>query len=185
MRTLFLDAGHSTTDPGAVAIHKGMTYREADLTKDLRNSIISLLEKQPVEKVLVIPDQDRHNLVRTCALAKAKLKVGDWLCSLHFNAGTPKSKGVEVFVKTGASHESIALAQKVLAVIASTLEIPARGVKNESESVHGRLGILHCSTHAILIEVAFLTNERELTAYLSRKQIVAEKLADLLYQHCQ
>lgn len=182
MKTLFLDAGHSLNDSGAVAVHQGITYKESDLSIALRNAMLQVLEKD-AEGFRTIHDSDNHNLVRTCAAAKAKLQKGDWLCSLHFNAGSATASGVEVFVAEDASASAKTLGQMLCNLIATELNIPNRGVKSETESTHKRLGILHCSTHALLIEVCFISSESDMSKYLAKQATLAQQMATTIAKH--
>jgi len=181
MKTLFLDAGHSLTDSGAVAVHNGVSFKESELTIALRNAMLQILDKDTGFRT--IHDSDNHNLVRTCAAAKAKLQKGDWLCSLHFNAGSATASGVEVFVAEDASLSAKTLGQLLCNLIATELNIPNRGVKSETESAHKRLGILHCSTHALLIEVCFISSESDMSKYQAKQATLAQQMALTIAKH--
>jgi len=184
MKTLFLDAGHSPIQAGAHATVNSQTYKEEVLTVDLRDRILRELSKINEGQFKVVHDKDADTLVKTIAYAKSQLKVGDWLCSIHFNASSnSKAKGVEAFVAKDATTESKAFAEEAVALLASEMQLVSRGVKGEDQGAHSRLGILHCTTHSVLLEICFISNEQDMLAYQKKKDSLARKLALLFKNH--
>jgi N-acetylmuramoyl-L-alanine amidase len=184
MKTLFIDAGHSPNQVGAHAKIDGQTYKEEVLTMDLRDRILKELSSINDRQFKVVHDKDADTLVKTIAFTKSQLQVGDWLCSIHFNASNnSKAKGVEAFVPKDATPESKAFAQEAVALLATEMQIVSRGVKLEDQGAHSRLGILHCTTHSVLLEICFISNPQDMLAYQQKKESIARKLATLFKDH--
>ena len=164
-----ITAGHSNTDPGAVA--NGV--KEADLAVWLRDTVVSKLR------------QLGHSIVTDGApgqnepLSKALTLItsADKAIEIHFNAATPTAKGVE----TIALPKDKALAQKLSQAIAEVLMTKVRGDAgfiDQSKSARGKLGFV--SRGGLIIEVCFITNTTETAFYNDRKWLVASAIAGTL-----
>ena len=164
-----ITAGHSNTDPGAVA--NGV--KEADLAVWLRDTTVSKLR------------QLGHSIVTDGApgqnepLSKALTLItsADKAIEIHFNAATPTAKGVE----TIALPKDKALAQKLSQAIAEVLMTKVRGDAgfiDQSKSARGKLGFV--SRGGLIIEVCFITNTTETAFYNDRKWLVASAIAGTL-----
>ena len=164
-----ITAGHSNTDPGAVA--NGV--KEADLAVWLRDTVVSKLR------------QLGHSIVTDGApgqnepLSKALTLItsADKAIEIHFNAATPTAKGVE----TIAMPKDKALAQKLSQAIADVLMTKVRGDAgfiDQSKSARGKLGFV--SRGGLIIEVCFITNTTETAFYNDRKWLVASAIAGTL-----
>jgi N-acetylmuramoyl-L-alanine amidase len=172
MKTAYILAGHSNTDPGAVA--NGV--KEADLTKGLRDQICGVLAEKGITYQR---DNDAHNL--TQVLKDLRSHEGDLILDIHFNAsGDFKATGVEVLVPDRANREEIAFANKLCGTVAHTLGIRTRGVKSERDSARGRLAIMQPAGNNILLEVCFISNDTDLAAYEEYEGELAEVIADLV-----
>jgi N-acetylmuramoyl-L-alanine amidase len=165
-------AGHSLTDPGAVA--NGL--KEADLARELRNLTVNHL---PLGSFKV--DDDRDNLATV--ISKIKSKDTDIICDIHFNAATPAATGVEVIVPLRATPKELALAKDVADKFSKIMGIKNRGVKDESKTARGRLGIMAVNGVNVLIEVCFITNPNDVKAYQDNKEALALSLANSLKAH--
>ena len=164
-----ITAGHSNTDPGAVA--NGV--KEADLAVWLRDTTVRKLR------------QLGHSIVTDGApgqnepLSKALTLItsADKAIEIHFNAATPTAKGVE----TIALPKDKALAQKLSQAIAEVLMTKVRGDAgfiDQSKSARGKLGFV--SRGGLIIEVCFITNTTETAFYNDRKWLVASAIAGTL-----
>jgi N-acetylmuramoyl-L-alanine amidase len=161
---LFLRAGHHDRDPGAVA--NGV--QEAALTIALRDRIARHLR---ANGVLVELDNDTHNLAQDIARLHTQVRPQDLVLDIHFNAATPAASGTECFVSATPSQRAINIGEQLAIITAAELAIPNRHrfnagrVKRESQTQHGRLGIMRLPCDVVLWEVCFITNPNDLASY--------------------
>jgi N-acetylmuramoyl-L-alanine amidase len=84
--------------------------------------------------------------------------------------------------------KSSKMAEKMLSVTCDILGTKNRGIKIENQSQHNRLGMLHCNNKnaiMMLLEVCFVTNKCDVCKYNLNKDILAERLADVIMSFCQ
>ncbi|MBD1210670.1 MAG: N-acetylmuramoyl-L-alanine amidase [Ignavibacteria bacterium] len=180
-KTLYISAGHSNSDPGAV--NAKLNLREADLTRGLRNLVV---EKLTWMGATVRSDgTGTQNNERNTAIEEAA-KCDGLKLDIHFNAGVEAAQGVEAF--SDASEK--ALAQKLAKAVADVLGSPLRGDagwKGRTESQHGSRGLawLDRLPRSLLLEVCFISNPREIQTYLAKMDAVAQAIADILFKHNQ
>lgn len=183
MKTIYLEAGHHLSDPGAVTQTADGQLTEASLTTALRNVVAVKLNELAAlqnKSVLVVTDSDAMNLVQTIAHAGKQTKAGDIVCSIHFNAGPSAASGTETFIAYPSSESERLLANRLQKAMCNVLQLPNRGVKTEQQSARRRLGILHHPAQNVLLEVCFITNPTDLAAYLQKQDLVAEAIAKSL-----
>lgn len=172
MKKIYIGAGHSNTDSGAASY--GVT--EAEIVTDFRNLLTDFLRELGCEVVTDGNKQENLSLKNAIFIAK---QVNGPRLEFHLNAASnPNAKGVEIL--SLPKHK--ALAQKVAAIIASTLEIPLRGElgwKSDSEGQHHRLGFCR-EGDGLVVELFFITNKKELDTYIERKNRLANNLCALL-----
>lgn len=169
---VFPSAGHHNSDPGAVA----NGYREADLTKELRNIMSAEFKKRKHDHIM---DYDWE----TNRQYQNRIKPGEnsVVLDLHFNAfHKPSATGTEAFIASNANVHSEGFAKDLLDVTSYLLKIPNRGVKREGSSQHNRLGILHLGAGvACLLEVCFITNPYDMKKYQENKVRLAKAYAEI------
>ena len=181
MKTIYISAGHSSSDPGAV--NAKLNLREADLTRGLRNLVV---EKLTWMGAKVSSDgTGTENNSRDNAIHEAAMCYGLKL-DIHFNAGPEIAQGVECF----SDPAEKAIAQELSKAIADVLGSPLRGDagwKGRTESQHGSRGLawLDKLRGSLLIEVCFISNPREVQTYLANIDRVAQAIADVLFKHNQ
>lgn len=166
-----ITAGHSASDPGAVAAD-GTT--EAALMTELRDIVASKLRALGHE---VKTDGGRlQNLPLVHALTL--VPGADAAIELHMNAAKNTSaQGVEV-VSLPAQRE---LARTIARRIAHVLETPVRGGGgwiDQAQTARGRLGFVRLG--GLVVEVAFISNPQELARYRERKWLVASAIVAAL-----
>lgn len=172
---IYLSAGHHNTDPGAVA----NGFKEADLTKDLRDLIVAELTASN-QKVILDKDWETNGQYQS----RIKPGSGSVVLDLHFNAATPSATGTEVFVSNNANDNSLAFAKELADVTAYVMGISNRGVKREIQTRHKRLGILHVGAGiSALAEVCFITNAAEMQKYQCAKKQLAKEYAKILIKY--
>lgn len=156
--TLFISAGHSDSDPGAVA--NGVT--EAGIVLDFRDRLATYLS----DKLVFAKDgQPGQNLpLRTAARLAGRHDIA---VEFHCNAfSKPAASGVE----TLSDKEHAALGNELCTAIALALGIPNRGSKGEASGQHSRLAFIR-DGGGIIVELFFLTSPTDYARY--RKYIDA------------
>lgn len=169
MKSIFLSAGHSGTDPGAVANGR----READIAVEFRNLVSFYLLRAGVPHEL--DGQGTENLPLREAVVRARRHpIG---VEFHCNAAaSAQATGVET-LQDDRHHR---LGADLCAALAGTLGIRNRGAKPENAGQHHRLAFVQAG--GIIVELFFLTNPGDLAAYDARKWLAARAVADVLIE---
>lgn len=166
-KTLFISAGHSDRDPGAVA--HGQT--EAAIVLEFRDLLADYLAER------VIFDRDGNpgeNLPLRDAVGAARSH--DLAVEFHCNAaGSPAATGVETL---SAGHH-YTLGNALCQSIADALGIANRGAKGEASGQHSRLAYIS-QGGGILVELFFLTNKHDLAKYIANRRRCVEAVGDVL-----
>ena len=153
-KTIFIDAGHGGTDPGAI----GTTYKykEKDGTLDVVKRIVSKL-KAKGHTVKTSRDTDVYVTLAN-RTAGAKNAKADLFVSIHFNSATSSSAaGIETLYKPDGRNSNVA-ADKVQKSMVSSLGMRDRGLKTRSDLyVLNNTGTIP----AILVEGGFLSNSSD------------------------
>ena len=166
-KSLFISAGHSHSDPGAV----GNGHAEADIVLEFRDLVADELR----DKVVFAKDGERgQNLPLRDAIRKAS--VHDVAVEFHCNAfSSPSATGVE----TLSGDEDKPLGEALCASISETLGIPNRGAKGEGSGQHSRLGFIR-DGGGIIVELFFISNPQDVAAYFRHKRALAQAVARVL-----
>lgn len=172
MKTVFVAAGHSDADPGAVAQGR----READIALDMRNMVALYLERAAVPYGM--DGRKLENLPLKTSVAQAKKY--DIAVEFHCNAGAPAATGVEVL---SAAKDRV-LAAKISAAIAKALGIRDRGAKPENAGQHPRLAFIS-DGKGMIVELFFITNKGDLAAWDAKKWLAAKAVADILIREAK
>lgn len=176
MSKLFLIAGHSNSDPGAVAENVVGRVKESDLTKEQRDMVYHYFRQHNVSPVIF--DDDKDSLSQVIQKVNNLIKPSDILIDFHFNAFNKKASGSEVF-----PNKNMLIASELVTGISSIMGIPNRGVKIQSESSRGTLGILKGIGRRILIETCFMDNEDDFESYVKNKHLVNQYIAETIERH--
>lgn len=171
MSTFLITAGHSNTDPGAVA----NGYTEADIVTEMRNIVAYKLRQL---KHTVVTDgnmSDNKSLTTAISLFNNNQK---YKIEFHCNASSsPSANGTECI----SLPKDKATAQSISKAISSVLNTKLRGEGgwiDQSKSQHQRLA--YVSNGGIIVELFFLTNKTELDLYQAKKRLVAEAIVQVL-----
>lgn len=160
-------AGHGDGDPGAT--YGGMT--EADLMADLRDLVAARLRAAGHD----VRTDGEGRINRALTYAMQLIGGADVAIELHTNASdNPSATGVEVI----ALPEQRAQAQRLARAIAACLRLRLRGDGgwiDQSMSARGRLGFVACG--GMVVEVFFLSNAGDRSAYLVSREAVADAIA--------
>lgn len=171
--TIIVCAGHSHTDPGAVS---ASGLREADLALRLRDKIVDRLRAD--DSLMVLTDgRTGENKPLRDAVQIVKANPGALAVELHFNAGPPAARGVEVLSKPAHKAVTQSLARAIVAVTGSPLRGEG-GWKADNSGQHHRLAF--CDVGGLIVETEFLSNGRALWVYLEKENEVATSLANAL-----
>ena len=167
MKSVFLSAGHSNTDPGAV----GHGRREADIAVDFRNKVAFYLQRAGVPHEL--DGVGTANLPLREAVVKArKHPIG---LEFHCNASTSTTAtGVECL----SAPDDFGLSADLCKAIAGALLIRNRGAKPENAGQHHRLAFVQAG--GIIVELFFISSAGDLAAYDARSWLAAKAVADVL-----
>ncbi|GGJ06718.1 N-acetylmuramoyl-L-alanine amidase [Halopseudomonas pertucinogena] len=167
-KSLFISAGHSASDPGAV----GNGYTEAAIVLEFRDYLAEALRARGIE---FSKDGGRgENL----PLSRAWRMAADHDIAVEFHCNAfsrPSATGVETL-----SHpEHMELGRAICTAISDTLGIVNRGAKGEGSGQHSRLAFVS-SGGGIIVELFFISNPDDVAKYQRWKLQLAEVLADLL-----
>lgn len=179
---IYIIAGHHDKDPGAVSKHSIGQIKEADLTKELRDLVIHYL-KEIQEVKTVRKDNDDVVLSKLISDLEKNLVNDDLLIDIHFNAFNGKATGTEVIIPTISSKIEKDLAALIAEHLSEIMNIKNRGVITEDKTARGRIGILKGKGHRLLLEICFMDNPKDFTAYNINKYIIAAKIAELINDH--
>lgn len=170
MKSIFLSAGHSNSDPGAVA----GGWRESDVAVDFRNIVAYYIRAAGVTYVTDGTGQENWPLSRAAAEARKHTLAIEFHCNA---ASSTRTSGVE----TLSAPELRGLGKELCEAVSSILHIPNRGAKPENSGQHSRLAFVQSG--GILLELLFLTNPGDRQAYNRSKWVVARDVANILMEH--
>lgn len=166
MKTVFLSAGHSDTDPGAVAQGR----KEADIAVEFRNMVSFYLTRDGVPHELDGGGTTNLPLNKAAQLAREH----DIAVEFHCNAASPSATGAEVL----SGPADTKLAGQLSAAVAGALRIRDRGAKPENSGQHKRLAFVQAG--GLIVELMFITSPGDLAAYDARKWLAARAVAEVL-----
>lgn len=164
---IYIDAGHGESirgayDPGAVGLHG---TKENDVTVDLARRLGHLLREKGYQTLgaALAAGPDRENFREAVQAANAARAA--FFVSLHCNAAAARSaNGYEVLYRSGGNAAKAVLDEITRQVVRGDsrwLEEPLR-LTNRGTKKRTDLAVLNGTRMpAILVEVAFISNERE------------------------
>ena len=178
-KKLFLTAGHHNKDSGAV----GNGYKESELNIELRD-LITQRVKELNASIEVYNDDDDLTLGQVIANVIETATSQDVFVEIHFDASDNASaSGTTALVANNAGDKSKALAKELVDLNASILGIKNRGVKSEADSHRGKLGMLHTKAISVLMEIAFISNPKDMELYQEHKHWLADDYARTLIKY--
>ena len=169
-KTFAITAGHSDSDPGAVAGGR----KEAEIARDMRNIVATKLRERGHR---VFTDGKSHeNLPLTVAITLAK--QAQVAVEFHCNAAASvQANGVE----TISLPKDKALAQRISKAVADAMGAKLRGDAgwiDQSKSARGSLGFVNAG--GLIVELFFISNPAETAVWDAKKWLVATAVADAL-----
>lgn len=185
-------AGHSHRDSGAVGVGG---RKEKDDTIDIRDRIVYYLNRRldilvrdgvllEVNRLSVTVDNDWDMLSTVIAKIRPEIGSSDLLLDIHYNsASVDTATGTEVFISDNAGEGSKLFAKKVVSILSLITGLRNRGVKRESESAVGKLGILNMRGDAVLLEFSFINNPYDVEVSEKWEDWVCDEIAFLVIEH--
>jgi len=168
---MYLSAGHSNTDPGAVVKANGRVITEAEIACEFRNmTSFYLLRAGKAHEVdgVMLTNQPLKIAAQVARRHEVALEF-------HCNASSSaKATGVEVL----CAPKDNELAARICKAISETLGIANRGVKPENSGQHSRLAFVQAG--GMIVELFFITNPQDRAAYDARKWLAARAVAEAL-----
>lgn len=156
---IFINAGHGGADPGAVS-------KNGTKEKDITKNVAALLVYELIQKGYEVEFfQQKRNVTEVSAAESTS--NSDLFISLHCNSvNNPEANGVEVLYYT-KSKKGKAIAQTIQNALLSMTKLKDRHIKARDD-----LHILKRTlAPAILIELAFLSNEKEEKMLLENPEV--------------
>ena len=167
-KSLFISAGHSARDPGAV----GNGHTEADIVLAFRDAVCDELDAKGIKYQR--DGQKGENLPLRKAVQLASQH--DVAVEFHCNAfHAPTATGVE----TLSADSDRPLGEALCEAISDTLTIANRGAKAEGSGQHSRLAFVS-DGGGIIVELFFLTNPQDLAAYRQHRRALVSAIARVL-----
>jgi N-acetylmuramoyl-L-alanine amidase len=169
-KTLFISAGHSDTDPGAVA--NGL--QEAGIVTHFRDALGTYLTSRGI--VYAKDGAAGENLpLRQAQMLAAKHDVA---VEFHTDAASPAARGCW----TLSRQSNFPLAAELCYAVSTALGIPNRGAKPEGAGQHARLGFVS-KGGGIVMELFFLTSSHDVAAYREYSKQAVAAVGDALIRH--
>ena len=179
-KTIVIDPGHGGTDSGAIGINDIL---EKDVVLNVAKEVIGLNKTIFDERFTIYLTRYTDTLISLKDRSQlAKAHKADVFVSLHCNASSRTSQGIEVYVHNSEDEEShtkasIAIGLSISKETTGNLGFKERSVKFANFQVL-RETVAYCPS--ILVEVGFVTNKDEAGYYLKSKNIRAMALAILM-----
>lgn len=177
--TSFISAGHHFSDSGATA----NGFKEATEMIKFRDRVLAAMAKNhPATKV--ISDKDEETLSQY--LKRIQTGNGSVVIEFHLDAASNvKASGTTAIVSNNASGLSKGFAKELSDATALILGIQNRGVKPESYTHVGKLGLMREEGIVCLLELCFITNINDMEKLHDecKAQILAESIADIIAKY--
>lgn len=179
LHTVWIDAGHGGADPGAAA----GGVNEKDINLEITNRLCEILDDAGYTvNTTRIKDSTVSLAKRTTEANKSGAEI---FISLHANASdNVDAAGVEVYYLKGGSEESVALAgicaKKLTAILPPVNSNAKRRKTVKGANYHV---LRETDMPAVLIEVGFLTNEKERNRLLNSIEEIAAGLAEAVNEY--
>ena len=179
-KVIVIDPGHGGKDTGAIGVNG---IQEKDIVFSIVKAIIELNKTLLNNEFDIYSTRYKDTLISLSDRSRlAKTLKADVFISLHCNASTTSSKGIDVYVHNTNDEEilikkSIGMGLSILEESTLKLGFKKRGVQFANFQVL-RENIIF--SPAILIEMGFITNIDEADYFLSSKNIRAMSLAILI-----
>lgn len=172
----FISAGHHLKDSGAV----GSGYKENELTIEFRNMVVDICRGMGLR---VITDYDHETVGQY--FDRIKPGNGSVVVDFHFDAaGSDIAGGTTALVGDNADRLDKSFATELVNATSEVLGIKNRGVMPERLSYRKKLRIFREPAGIIcLLELAFITNKKDMDAYQRNKVTLASRIAQIIKKY--
>ena len=153
----FISAGHHNKDSGAIGVDG---RKESEEAVKLRDAVVKYCKEKGLK---VITDDDDETLSQY--LTRIVTGDGSVVLEFHFDAFDKIASGTTALVGNDADRLDKLFAKRPSDFVSATLEIPNRGVRSESQSHRGRLGLMREQGIVCLLEVGFIDNNSDMKSY--------------------
>ncbi|MCM3316195.1 N-acetylmuramoyl-L-alanine amidase [Rummeliibacillus stabekisii] len=171
VKQFVISSGHGDKVAGAIGI-----LNEHEEAKKVVNRVYDILTKgyngvgfKYHETTATTQNQNLSNIV-----SFHNRKTRDLDVSIHFNSATPTATGTECLY-----YDALTLSTKMSAAMASALGIVDRGAKKRKELYFLR----NTNKPAILLEVCFVTSEKDAAAYRNNFEDLCQAIAKAIAEH--
>lgn len=168
-----ITAGHSNSDPGAVA----NGFLEAELCAKFRNAVAKYLR----DEGLVVKTDGVGVENQPLSQAIKLISKSSTAIEFHMNAASSKqANGIE----TISLPKNRILAQKLSIAVADVFGSRLRGRNgwiDQSQSARGKLGFV--SNGGLIVELGFISNEHELNQFNQKYWLAAKAVARVIIEH--
>lgn len=168
---VFASAGHHLKDPGAIGVNG---RKEADEAIKFRNAFVKYLEPTGVK---IITDNDNETLSQY--LTRIVTGNGSVVIEFHFDAFDGIASGTTALVGNDADRLDKLFAKECVDTVSRVLNIPNRGVRTESQSHRGRLGLMREQGIVCLIELGFIDNKNDMDSFDKNFFTLASELSKI------
>ena len=108
----------------------------------------------------------------------------DVFVAIHCNSAGQNVSGTETFYCQG-SENGKKLAQSIQSKIIAGLGTVDRGIKDDTESASGRLGVLrNTACPAVLVEAAFISNANDAQILSNKQEEIAQAISSGVLEYC-
>lgn len=179
-KVIIIDPGHGGKDTGAIGTN---TIQEKDVVLSIAKEIIRLNKTLLTNEFDIYSTRYKDTLISLSDRSRlAESLKADVFVSLHCNASTTSSKGIDVYVHSTNDEEilikkSIALGLSIMEESTLKLGFKKRAVRFSNFQV---LRDNITFRPSILIEMGFVTNTNEADYFLKPKNIRAMALSILM-----
>jgi len=171
----FISAGHNNHDPGA----SGLNNRtEAAETIKFRDAVVKYCQQKGLK---VITDNDEESLAQY--LKRIETGEGSVVIEFHFDAFNKTASGTTALVGNDADRLDKMFAQELSTLTSEILGVTNRGVKSESESHRGRLGLMREQGTVCLLEICFIDNAEDMSKYDQNFFSLASGVANIIEKY--
>ena len=162
---IFINAGHGGSDPGAVS-------KNGTKEKDITNNVAAFLAFELIKKGYKVEFFQQERNITEVSAAEVTSN-SDLFISIHCNSfSNPSANGLEVLYYT-KSKKGKAIAQTLQNALLSMTNLKDRGIKGRDD-----LHVLKRTlAPAVLIELAFISNEKEEKMLLETPEVFALGIA--------
>lgn len=159
MMKIFLNPGHTPQSDIDAGLDWDVGACGCGLQENIVCKQVSDLIEQECQKVGIEVVGNFQSMSLYAITDTANATDADILVSIHCNAASPAAEGTETFYCQGSSTGR-KIAECVQKEIIAAMGTVDRGVKDDTQTQHGRIHVLRQSDMpAILIELAFISNE--------------------------